>query len=100
MNCAVELARLSNQRTLIVDLKPGLGEVGLFLGVRSRYTLVDALDNMNRLDAEFLRELVAEAQVRPRDPGRVRQLRSAKLRQTVRPSKRSSGTCARNTSTS
>jgi pilus assembly protein CpaE len=45
---------------VIVDLKPGLGEVGLFLGVRSRYTLVDALDNMNRLDAEFLRELVAK----------------------------------------
>jgi pilus assembly protein CpaE len=60
VNCAVELARLSGQRTVIVDLKPGLGEVGLFLGVRSRYTLVDALDNMNRLDVEFLRELVAK----------------------------------------
>ena len=60
VNCAVELARLSGQRTIIVDLKPGLGEVALFLGVRSRYTLVDALDNMNRLDSEFLRELVAK----------------------------------------
>jgi pilus assembly protein CpaE len=60
VNCAVELARLSNQRTVIVDLKTGLGEVGLFLGVRSRYTLVDALDNTHRLDAEFLRELVAK----------------------------------------
>ena len=60
VNCAVELARLSGQRTVIIDLKPGLGEVGLFLGVRSRYTLVDALDNMNRLDSEFLRELVAK----------------------------------------
>jgi pilus assembly protein CpaE len=60
VNCAVELARLSGQRTIIVDLKPGLGEVGLFLGVRSRYTLVDALDNMHRFDAEFLRELVAK----------------------------------------
>jgi pilus assembly protein CpaE len=60
VNCAVELARLSGQRTVIVDLKTGLGEVGLFLGVRSRYTLVDALDNMNRMDAEFLRELVAK----------------------------------------
>jgi pilus assembly protein CpaE len=60
VNCAVELARLSGQRTVIVDLKTGLGEVGLFLGVRSRYTLVDALDNMSRLDAEFLRELVAK----------------------------------------
>jgi pilus assembly protein CpaE len=60
VNCAVELARLSGQRTIVVDLKPGLGEVALFLGVRSRYTLVDALDNMNRLDSEFLRELVAK----------------------------------------
>ena len=60
VNCAVELARLSGERTVIVDLKTGLGEVGLFLGVRSRYTLVDALDNMQRLDAEFLRELVAK----------------------------------------
>jgi pilus assembly protein CpaE len=34
--------------------------VGLFLGVRSRYTLVDVLDNIHRLDAEFLRELVTK----------------------------------------
>ena len=58
VNCAVEIARLSNRATLIVDLKPGLGEVSLFLGLRSRYTLLDAIDNLNRLDAEFLRELV------------------------------------------
>ena len=60
VNCAVEIARLSGERTIIIDLKSGLGEVGLFLGVRSRYTFVDALDNMNRFDAEFLRELVAK----------------------------------------
>src|ERR671936_1065553 len=30
VNCAVELARLSNRATLIVDLKPGLREVSLF----------------------------------------------------------------------
>src|SRR5262249_29629842 len=37
VNCAVELARLSKRSTVIVDLKPGLGEVALFLGVRPRY---------------------------------------------------------------
>jgi pilus assembly protein CpaE len=58
VNCAVEVARLSKRPTVIVDLKPGLGEVTLFLGVRSRYTLTDALDNLHRLDAEFLKELV------------------------------------------
>jgi len=58
VNCGVELARLSKRPTVIVDLKPGLGEVGLFLGVRPRFTLVDALDNLHRLDREFLKELV------------------------------------------
>jgi pilus assembly protein CpaE len=43
-----------------VDLKPGLGEVTLFLGVRSRYTMLDALDNLHRLDSEFMRELVVK----------------------------------------
>ena len=60
VNTAVELARLSKRPTVIVDLKPGLGEVSLFLGVRSRYSLLDAIDNLHRLDAEFLRELVAK----------------------------------------
>lgn len=58
VNCGVELARLSKRSTVIVDLKPGLGEVGLFLGVRPRFTIIDAIDNLHRLDREFLKELV------------------------------------------
>lgn len=58
VNCGVELARLSKRSTVILDLKPGLGEVALFLGVRPRYSLLDAIDNLHRLDREFLRELV------------------------------------------
>jgi pilus assembly protein CpaE len=60
VNCGVELARLSKKSTVIVDLKPGLGEVSLFLGVRPRFSLLDAIDNLHRLDREFLRELVAK----------------------------------------
>src|SRR5215510_13415878 len=37
-----------------------LGEVGLFLGVRPRFTVLDAIDNLHRLDREFLKELVAK----------------------------------------
>jgi pilus assembly protein CpaE len=58
VNCGVELARLSKRSTIIVDLKPGLGEVGLFLGVRPRFTIIDGIDNLHRLDREFLKELV------------------------------------------
>ena len=60
VNCGVELARLSKRSTVIVDLKPGLGEVALFLGVRPRYSLLDAIDNLHRLDREFLKELVVK----------------------------------------
>jgi pilus assembly protein CpaE len=60
VNCGVELARLSKRPTLIADMKPGLGEVALFLGVRSRYSVLDAIDNLQRLDGEFLRELVVK----------------------------------------
>jgi pilus assembly protein CpaE len=60
VNCAVELARLTKKPTIIVDLKPCFGEVALFLGVRPRFTIIDALDNLHRLDRDFLRELVAK----------------------------------------
>ena len=59
VNCGVDLARLTKSSTLIVDLQPGLGEVGLFLGVRPKHTLLDAIDNLHRLDREFLKELVS-----------------------------------------
>jgi pilus assembly protein CpaE len=60
VNCAVELARLTKRSTIIADLKPCFGEVALFLGVRPRYTLLDAIENLHRLDRDFLRELVAK----------------------------------------
>lgn len=59
VNAAIDIARTSGRPTLIIDLHQFLGEVALFLGVRPRFTLVDAIDNLHRIDAEFLRELVA-----------------------------------------
>jgi pilus assembly protein CpaE len=58
VNTAIDIARTSGRPTLIIDLHQFLGEVALFLGVRPRFTVVDAIDNLHRLDAEFLRELV------------------------------------------
>ena len=60
VNCAVELARLGKRPTIIVDLKPCLGEVALFLGVRPRFTVLDAIENLHRLDKDFLKELVSK----------------------------------------
>jgi pilus assembly protein CpaE len=60
VNCGVELARLTKRPTIVVDLKTCLGEVALFLGVRPRFTVLDAIENLHRLDKDFLRELVAK----------------------------------------
>ena len=60
VNCAVDIARTTKRPTLILDLKPSLGEVSLFLGVRPRFTILDAIDNLHRLDKDFLRELVTK----------------------------------------
>ena len=60
VNCGVDLARLTKRATVIVDLKRGLGEVALFLGIRPRFTVVDAIDNLHRLDRAFLKELVTK----------------------------------------
>jgi pilus assembly protein CpaE len=60
VNCAVDLSRLTKRATVIVDLKRGLGEVALFLGIRPRFTVLDAIDNLHRLDRAFLKELVTK----------------------------------------
>src|SRR4051794_9353503 len=60
VNCAVELARLTKRPTIIVDLKTCLGEVAMFLGVRPRFTVLDAIENLHRLDKDFLKELVTK----------------------------------------
>jgi pilus assembly protein CpaE len=58
VNSAVEIARLSKRPTVVIDLKQCLGEVALFLGVRPRFTVLDAIENLHRLDRDFLRELM------------------------------------------
>jgi pilus assembly protein CpaE len=58
VNTAIDIARLSKRPTLIIDLHQFVGEVSLFLGVRPRFTLIDAIDNLHRIDKEFLSELV------------------------------------------
>src|SRR6185295_18232705 len=60
VNCGVELARLTKRPTIVVDLKACLGEVALFLGMRPRFTVLDAVENLHRLDKDFLKELVAK----------------------------------------
>lgn len=59
-NLAIELHRLTGQRTLIVDLDAELGEVSLLLGVQPQFNLVDLVQNFHRMDAELLASYIEQ----------------------------------------
>ena len=59
-NFAVSVARDSDLKVLLIDLDLPLGDVALHLGVTAQYTTADALQNADRLDANFLSRLVVK----------------------------------------
>ena len=59
-NFAVGLAKDAEQKTLLIDLDLPLGDAALNLGITPEYSTVDALKEVNRMDASFLRQLIVE----------------------------------------
>ena len=53
-NFAVSLAQESGEKTLLIDLNLPLGDAAINLGIKPRYSTVNALQNSSRLDASFL----------------------------------------------
>lgn len=53
-NLAVEIHRLTRQRTLLVDLDLELGETALLLDMNPKFSVVDLLRNFHRVDAGLL----------------------------------------------
>ncbi len=54
MNVGIELHRLTNKKTLLVDLDLELGEIASFMGLKPRFHLVDLLKNFHRMDEDLL----------------------------------------------
>jgi pilus assembly protein CpaE len=57
-NFAVSLAQESRRRTLFIDMDLPLGDAALDLGISSKYSAVDALEQFDRLDPTFLSTLL------------------------------------------
>jgi pilus assembly protein CpaE len=57
-NFALLLARESGKRVLLIDLDLPLGDIALNLGLKGKYSTVDALDHATKLDANFLSTLL------------------------------------------
>ena len=52
--------RQSGAKVALLDLDLQLGDAALTLGVATKFTALDALENMNRLDSDFLSVLMAK----------------------------------------
>lgn len=44
VNCATAMQRLSKQSTLLIEAKPGPGDLAVFLALRPRYSLLDLIE--------------------------------------------------------
>lgn len=53
VNLSVQMAQVSNKRVVLLDFARPLGQVSLLLDLQSRFTLRDAIENLDRLDAHF-----------------------------------------------
>ena len=59
VNVATSMSLVAKEPTLLIDLHPAYGDAAVFLGVDPRFSVVDALENIDRLDATYLRGIVS-----------------------------------------
>lgn len=89
-NLAIQLQRMTGERTLLVDLDLDLGEVALFLGLEPRFTFVDLVNNLHRLDDGLLETFVTrhgsglEVLPAPYRSGEARSVTSEHVRKLLR----------------
>ncbi len=58
VNVATTLTKLSSAGALLIDLHLAYGDAAVFLGADARFSVLDAIDNLHRLDPQFLKSLV------------------------------------------
>ena len=58
VNTATMLARASKAEVLLIDLHVAHGDAALLLGVEPRFSIIDALDNVHRVDESFFSSVV------------------------------------------
>ncbi len=59
-NFAVNLAEQSKKPTILVDLDLQMGEISLFLAIKSAFTIVDVANNIHRMDPILLRGFITK----------------------------------------
>ena len=60
-NVATALSQLASGSTILIDLHLAYGDAAVYLGTEPRFSVIDALENVHRLDKAFLGGLVGHA---------------------------------------
>jgi pilus assembly protein CpaE len=63
VNLATSMRRATKEPTLLIDLHLAHGDAAVFLGVEPRFSVVDALENIHRLDEAYFKGLVSHTKV-------------------------------------
>jgi pilus assembly protein CpaE len=65
VNLATALKQASGRSTLLVDLHLAHGDAAVFLGVEPRFSVLDAIENIHRLDETYMKGLVVPTRAGP-----------------------------------
>jgi pilus assembly protein CpaE len=65
VNLATALRQASSRPTLLVDLHLAHGDAAVFMGVEPRFSVLDAIENIHRLDETYLKGLVVATRSGP-----------------------------------
>lgn len=65
VNLATALHKATGEPTLFVDLHTTYGDASVFLGVEPRFSVLDALENIHRLDQSYMKGLVSGTKAGP-----------------------------------
>jgi pilus assembly protein CpaE len=90
VNAAVHAHAVGGRRTLLLDLDLESGAAGVLTGVPPRYSVLDLLDNLHRLDDSLLASLVTQhasgvhVLPAPQDPMDKREVKADQLRTVLR----------------
>ena len=60
VNLGVQLAQLTSKRVVLFDLARPLGHVSLLLDLQPKFSILDAVENLERLDSHFLGGLLVQ----------------------------------------
>lgn len=88
-NLAIEIHRLTRKKALLVDLDLELGETALFLGMQPKFSVVDLIRNLHRIDAGLLQSYIERHETgvdllsAPYEPGDVESVSGDRVRQML-----------------